>query len=164
MPGNWWPNGFELAIVGYKPSAFFGDTSGRRVNLYTADGYRHGIRASEKADHPTQKWLPMIRYLASCLIPELGTALDPFMGSGTTLAAAKDVGRKAIGIEIEERYCEIAANRCRQGALTDMFAPVDMVYCGVHRGAIRLDEAVPDAEAQSGYRCKACALNQVGMF
>jgi site-specific DNA-methyltransferase (adenine-specific) len=65
-------------------------------------------------DHPTQK---PIRLLRRILPMTKGTILDPFMGSGTTLRAAKDLGRKAIGIEIEERYCEIAAQRLGQEVL-----------------------------------------------
>jgi site-specific DNA-methyltransferase (adenine-specific) len=61
--------------------------------------------------HPTQKPVRLIEFLLS-----VGgdTILDPFMGSGTTLVAAKQLGRKAVGIEIEERYCEIAVRRLQQ--------------------------------------------------
>jgi len=117
MPGNWWPSGFELAMYGYKPGAWFGDNSAKRVNLYTCDGYRHGIRASEKESHPTQKWLPMVRYIVGAIVPPGGIALDPFAGSGTTLLAAKQLGRRALGIEIEEKYCQIIVERLRQREL-----------------------------------------------
>ena len=64
--------------------------------------------------HPTQKPLRLLRLLLTDYSEQGQTILDPFMGSGTTLRAAKDLRRKAIGIEIEEKYCEIAAKRLEQ--------------------------------------------------
>lgn len=66
--------------------------------------------------HPTQKPLDLMRWCLT-FFPDAETVLDPFMGSGTTLRAAKDLGRRAIGIEIEERYCELAVQRLSQGTL-----------------------------------------------
>jgi DNA modification methylase len=88
--------------------------------------YRHqwcgAFRDSERRQptlHPTQKPVALMRWCIERMDkPRINnTILDPFMGSGTTLRAAKDLGRKAIGIEVEERYCEIAANRMAQGVL-----------------------------------------------
>jgi DNA modification methylase len=67
--------------------------------------------------HPTQKPLALCGLFIEKSSSDAQTILDPFMGSGTTLRAAKDLGRKAIGIEIEEKYCEIAAKRLSQEVL-----------------------------------------------
>lgn len=75
----------------------------------------------EVREHPTQKPEAVMRWALMQAPADVVTILDPFMGSGTTLVAAKRLGRKAVGIEVEERYCEIAANRLRQGALSGMF-------------------------------------------
>ncbi len=64
--------------------------------------------------HPAQKPEALLRYLIYKASGSRATILDPFMGIGTTLRAAKELGKSAIGIEIEERYCEIAANRLAQ--------------------------------------------------
>lgn len=65
--------------------------------------------------HPAQKPLEVMRWAVSAR--PRWVVLDPFMGSGTTLRAAKDLNRKAIGIELDERYCEIAAKRMAQEVL-----------------------------------------------
>lgn len=65
-------------------------------------------------DHACQKPLEVLARLIDVAIPPAGIVLDPFMGSGSTLVAAKQRGRKAIGIELSEQHCESAARRCAQ--------------------------------------------------
>jgi len=75
---------------------------------------RHVV--SYHKDHPTQKPLELMHWCLN-FAPGASTILDPFMGSGTTLRAAKDLGRKCIGIEISREYCDIAIRRLQQEVL-----------------------------------------------
>lgn len=72
------------------------------------------LRQPDDIGHPTVKPVGLVQ---QCLSAVPGVVLDPFMGSGTTLLAAAGIGRQAIGIENEERYCELAAKRLDQGVL-----------------------------------------------
>lgn len=75
--------------------------------------------ASSRPDgHPTPKPLALFTLLMDRMVQDSDAlVVDPFVGSGTTLRAAKNLGRRVIGIEIEERYCDIAARRCAQDVL-----------------------------------------------
>jgi site-specific DNA-methyltransferase (adenine-specific) len=70
--------------------------------------------AAQHLVHPNEKPSDLFKPIIQS---HTGVITDPFMGSGPVLRAAKDLGRRAIGIEIEERYCEIASNRLRQEVL-----------------------------------------------
>lgn len=81
-----------------------------------AYNFSHGQLATEGKFHPTQKPADLMAWCIGFL-PAGGTIADPFAGSGSTLVAAKRLGRRAIGVELDERYCEIAAKRLAQGVL-----------------------------------------------
>ena len=93
----------ELAWTSYDANARFFDWPMAATN-------------AERIGHPTQKPLALMTWCIG-LAGDVQTILDPFFGSGTTGRAAKDLGRKCVGIEREERYAEIAAKRMQQECL-----------------------------------------------
>jgi site-specific DNA-methyltransferase (adenine-specific) len=76
-------------------------------------------RVGNGREHPTEKPGALLRHLIVRHCPEGGTVFDPFAGSGSALVAAKSEGRRAVGVEIDERYCAVAARRLAQD---DLFA------------------------------------------
>lgn len=131
---QWFPPGFRLfaackGFVQYRPVAiqyswdpiiFWGELEGEpnaAVKDYHVQRLAPFGAGRERIDHPCPRPLEQVRHVIASGTTKTRTVLDPFMGSGTTLRAAKDLGRKAIGIEIEERYCEVAAKRMAQAVL-----------------------------------------------
>lgn len=80
------------------------------------DIWRCQVGSYKASGHPAEKPEPLVRRIIETSAVE-GTVLDPFLGSGTTAVAAKNAGVRCVGIEAEERYCEIAARRCSQEVL-----------------------------------------------
>jgi DNA modification methylase len=113
---------YQPASVG---ASKWGHPSGQPIFYYGKDPYPCLFKKTSwvltesppKNGHPCPKPEKFWTQLTERCSKPGETILDPFMGSGTTLRAAKDLGRKAIGIEIEKKYCEIAAQRLRQEVL-----------------------------------------------
>ena len=114
-----WNNTFTLtnsdaAFWQWQPFYVWGHLTGMKSDVVSMAA---NYRSSGKPLHPCQKPVPLMNKIVSCACEKNKVVLDPFMGSGTTLVAAKQLQRQAIGIELEEKYCEIAADRLRQGVL-----------------------------------------------
>ena len=100
----------EYIVHGFGKGRLFGDFKDKFSCIIHPLGDR-------ETKHPNEKPMRVIQKLITLGSQPGETILDPFAGSGTTGRAAKDLGRKAVLIEREERYCEIAARRMGQGVL-----------------------------------------------
>lgn len=110
--GRVWRNQHELAIAArWNTSEFFEDGRLR------ADVFEFKATPSADRDHPVEKPVDLLMWLIQPTTAIGSLVLDPFAGSGSTLEASKLSGRRAIGIEGEEHYCEIAARRLEQSVL-----------------------------------------------
>jgi site-specific DNA-methyltransferase (adenine-specific) len=108
--------------VGLRPSYEMVMLSARPLfripNRGLPDVWRHKTGSRKPHGHPAEKPLPLVRRLIEvCQLPRGSTVLDPFLGSGTTAVAALEAGMRCIGIEADERWCELAASRIDEADL-----------------------------------------------
>ena len=103
--GNYLPD-TEYIVHGFQSGCCFGEYKNKS---------RFIIHPAQQGNlHPNEKPIPVIAKMIAVGSQEGELIIDPFMGSGTTLVAAKQNGRRAIGIEREKKYCEVAVNRLKQ--------------------------------------------------
>jgi site-specific DNA-methyltransferase (adenine-specific) len=119
--GSWlvWDKRFAKgkAMLADAELAYYSKGTGVYIHKHTWQGMIGDKSGTpRKRLHPNEKPVGLMRWCLT-LLPDAKTVLDICCGSGTTLVAAKLEGRSATGIEISEKYCEIAANRLRQGVL-----------------------------------------------
>ena len=117
--GHHYRRSYETVLVAQVPGAackWYADSKNIENVIRPGD---YGIRKiiPGKEQHPTEKPLALAEHFISLHSRLSEIVLDPFAGHGTTLVAAKQLGRKAIGIEISEKYCEIAVKRLAQKEL-----------------------------------------------
>jgi DNA modification methylase len=105
-----WGFSCSTLVLYYGSDPYLVDGQGGRPNSWEQPPNDY----ADENGHPCPKPIGLMKWLVGRVSRDGETVIDPFMGSGTTLRAAKDLGRRAIGIEIEERYCEIAARRLSQ--------------------------------------------------
>jgi len=93
--------------------AWYSKGHGVYIHQHTWDGFN---RASERrtAFHPTQKPVKLMEWIINRWTKPGELVFDPYMGSGPVAIACQNLGRRYIGVEIEEKYCEIAVNRLRE--------------------------------------------------
>jgi len=114
---GWFRGQHELCVMGSSGPLDRDVTKcGPEVGICQRGILSHIVESGPDKKHQSQKPEGLFRDIINTL-NDWQTVLDPFMGSGTTLLAAKNLGRKAIGVEMEERYCEIAAKRMAQEVL-----------------------------------------------
>lgn len=107
--GRVWRNQHEMIIAARWDSAEFNENGKLRADILYFEA-----TPSANREHPVEKPLDLLSDLIETTTFQNNSILDPFLGSGTTCVAAKNLNRKSIGIEINPKYCEIAVKRLRQ--------------------------------------------------